>query len=110
MTTSRLKNYVDLSVLLERKTWKSGLLAQAIKATFERPGMPVPEVLPVGLTGEFANDASRQLLWLALLRKNDLTSEPLTEVVGRMVVALACLLMTKPQTTTSRTPSRSVAL
>lgn len=109
MTNSRLKDHVDLLVLLERETLDSDLLAHAIKATFDRRGMPVPEVLPVGLTGDLANDASRQLLWLAPLRKNELTPEPLTEVVGRLGAALACVLMTKPQTTTSSPPSRSVA-
>jgi hypothetical protein len=96
MTNSRLKDYFDLSVLLEREALDSDLLAQAIKATFQRRGMPIPEVLPVGLTDEFANDASRQSLWLAFLRKNELTPEPLTEVVGRLGVALASVLMTKP--------------
>ena len=93
---SRLKDYFDRSVLLERETLDSELLAQAIRATFERRGMAVPDALPVGLTDEFANDASRQSLWLAFLRKNELTPEPLTEVVGRLGVALASVLMTKP--------------
>ena len=59
MTNSRLKDYFDLSVLLERETLDTDLLAQAIKATFERRGMAVPDALPVGLTDEFAHDASR---------------------------------------------------
>ena len=36
MANSRVKNYFDLSVPLERETLEVGLLAQAIKATFER--------------------------------------------------------------------------
>ena len=43
MTNSRLKDYFDLSVLLERETLDTDLLAQAIKATFERRGMSVPD-------------------------------------------------------------------
>lgn len=62
MTNSRMKDYFDLSVLLERETLNIDLLAQAIKATFDRRGMAVPVELPVGLTDEFAQDPSRQAL------------------------------------------------
>ncbi len=92
MTNSRLKDYFDLSVLLERETLDNDLLAQAVKATFERRGMPVPHALPVGLTDEFAGDASRQALWLAFLRKNDLAPTPLPAVVGRVRGALMPVL------------------
>ena len=59
---SRVKDYFDLSVLLEREALDAALLARAIKATFERRGMAVPDELPVGLADEFAHDASRQAL------------------------------------------------
>jgi predicted nucleotidyltransferase component of viral defense system len=88
MTNSRLKDYFDLSVLLERETLDTDLLARAIKATFERRGMAVPAALPVGLTDEFAHDISRQKLWLAFIRKNELPPEPLSVIVGRLSVAL----------------------
>jgi predicted nucleotidyltransferase component of viral defense system len=88
MTNSRLKDYFDLSVLLERETLNTDLLAQAIQATFERRGMAVPEALPVGLTDEFSQDASRQALRLAFLKKNQLVPEPLPAVVGRLRAAL----------------------
>lgn len=89
MTNSRLKDYFDLSVLLERESLDTDLLAQAIQATFERRGIRAPDVPPVGLTDEFANDASRQSLWLAFLRKNALTPEPLSAIVARLRGALA---------------------
>ncbi len=89
MTNTRLKDYFDLSVLLERETLDTDLLAQAIKATFERRGMAVPDGLPVGLMDEFANDASRQALWLAFLKKNELLPEPLPDIVGRLSIGLA---------------------
>lgn len=88
MTNSRAKDYLDLSVLLTRETLDIDLLAQAIKATFERRGMAVPAALPVGLTDEFASDASRQALWLAFLKKNELASEPLADTVERLRSAL----------------------
>ncbi len=88
MTNSRMKDYLDLSVLLERETLDTDVLAQAITATFERRGMAIPAVLPVGLTDEFAQDSSRQSLWQAFLKKNELISEPLAVVVDRLQTAL----------------------
>ncbi len=84
MTNSRVKDYFDLSVMLERETLDDGLLAQAITATFERRGIAVPAELPVGLTDEFANDASRQALWNAFAKKNGLEVEPLDVTVIRL--------------------------
>ena len=63
MTNSRLKDYLDLSVLLEREVLDAEILSTAIAATFGRRGMPVPTALPIGMSDEFANDASRQALW-----------------------------------------------
>ena len=98
MTNSRMKDYHDLSVLLERESLEPNLLARAVKATFERRGMAVPEALPVGMTDEFANDKSRQALWQAFLKKNELATEPLATIVDRLRAALepALHLATKP--------------
>lgn len=84
MTNSRMKDYFDLSVLLQRESLEPELLAQAVKATFERRGMAVPTGLPLGLTDEFANDPTRQVLWQAFLKKNELGIEPLFAVVARL--------------------------
>jgi len=92
MTNSRVKDYFDLSVLLQRETFDADLLAQAIKATFERRGMAVPAELPVGLTDEFARDASRQALWQAFVRKNELDPEPLATIVARLRLGLESML------------------
>lgn len=81
MTNSRLKDYLDLSVLLEREALDVDILANAIAATFMRRGMAVPGSLPVGLSDEYANDPSRQALWHAFLKKNDMMQRPLAEVV-----------------------------
>ena len=88
MTNSRMKDYLDLSVLLERESLDIDLLAQAVKATFERRGMAVPAALPIGMTDEFANDTSRQALWQAFLKKNELAPEPLAAIVVRLRAAL----------------------
>lgn len=92
MTNSRMKDYLDLSVLLDRETLDTNLLAQAIKATFERRGMAVPTRLPVGLTDEFAEDPSRQALWQAFLKKNEIAFEPLPTIVDRLRTGLGAAL------------------
>jgi hypothetical protein len=92
MTNSRMKDYLDLSVLMDRETLDTDLLAQAFKATFERRGMAVPAELPVGLTDEFAHDRSRQALWQAFVKKNELAPEPLSAIVDRLRVALGAAL------------------
>lgn len=84
MTNSRLKDYLDLWVLLDREALNANTLARAIAATFIRRGMPVPAVLPIGLTDEFATDVSRQAMWHAFLKKNEIAITPLSDVVAKL--------------------------
>ena len=93
MTNSRLKDYLDLSVLLDRETLDPETLAGAIAATFIRRGMAVPASLPVGLTDEFSGDATRQALWHAFLRKNELTQQALPDIVAMLRTALEPALL-----------------
>lgn len=58
-----------------RETLGIGLLARAANAIFERRGMTVPSTLAVGLNGVFARDASRQALWRAFLKMDELATE-----------------------------------
>ncbi len=88
MTNSRLKDYLDLSVLLEREVLDPATLAAAIAATFTRRGTTLPTELPIGLSDEFANDPSRQALWAAFLKKNALLAVPLTSVVTTLRATL----------------------
>lgn len=92
MTNSRLKDYLDLWVLLDRETLNAHTLARAIAATFIRRGMAVPAKLPIGLTDEFANDPSRQALWRAFLKKNGLVALPLIDVVAKLRTTLEAAL------------------
>ena len=88
MTNSRLKDYLDLSVLLEREVLEPATLAAAIAATFTRRGTASPTALPIGLSDEFANDPSRQALWVAFLKKNALPAVPLTSIVATLRATL----------------------
>jgi hypothetical protein len=89
MTNTRLKDYLDLSVLLSRETLDADMLGRAIVATFTRRATVVPRLPPVGLSDQFANDPSRQALWQAFLRKNDMDPRPLAEVVALLSARLA---------------------
>jgi len=92
MSNTRLKDYFDIALLLERENLDTVLLAQAIKATFDRRNMALPAAPPIGLTDEFAHDASRQLLWQAFLKKNELPQEDLLGIVNRLRASLATAL------------------
>ena len=92
MTNSRLKDYLDLSVLLEREVLDPATLAAAIAATFTRRSTALPTALPIGLSDEFANDQSRQALWAAFLKKNALPAVPLTSVVNTLRATLQSAL------------------
>jgi hypothetical protein len=76
-------------VLLAREALDDELLAQAITATFERRGMSVPAALQIGLSDEFAHDASRQSMWRAFLKRGDLPEAPLVDVVAQLRAVLS---------------------
>ena len=84
MVNTRLKDYYDISVILQRETLNYGVLAMAIAATFERRGTAVPQDLPIGLSEEFASDAQKQLQWKAFLSKNGLPLMPLGQCVASL--------------------------
>lgn len=81
MTNSRLKDYFDIWVLIDREALDIEILAKAIAATFSRRETIIPTELPSGLTDEFAADVSRQKMWKAFIKKNELKLLPLAEVV-----------------------------
>lgn len=88
MTNTRLKDYLDLSVLLERESLDLPTLATAIAATFRRRGTELPSTLPIGLSDEFAFDPTRLALWRAFLKKNDLAPQALASVATDLRAAL----------------------
>lgn len=93
MTDIRVKDYLNLWVLLDREMLNSHTLATAIAATFTRRSMAVPAKLPIGLIDEFANDPSRKALWSAFLKKNDLAVIPLIDVVAKLRTILETAIM-----------------
>ena len=88
MTNSRVKDYLDVWILLEREVLDATVLATAIAATFNRRSTAVPTALPIGLSDEFSADASRRALWAAFLKKNDLAAVALGDVVTALRATL----------------------
>ncbi|MDP1534119.1 MAG: nucleotidyl transferase AbiEii/AbiGii toxin family protein [Rubrivivax sp.] len=88
MVNSRLRDYLDLVVIMEREALDEPTLALAIAATFQRRGTALPNAPPVGLSDEFALDPTRIALWQSLLKKNDIVHRPLVDVVKVLRVAL----------------------
>ena len=88
MVNSRLKDCLDLVVIMEREALDEPTLALAIAATFQRRGTALPNAPPVGLSDEFALDPTRIALWQSLLKKNDIVHRPLVDVVKVLRVAL----------------------
>lgn len=81
MANSRLKDYLDLYVLLKAEKLNKKILLKAITSTFKQRGMPLPKTIPTGLTSEYSEDNSRQAMWLAFIKKNELEFVSLPEVV-----------------------------
>lgn len=81
MTNTRLKDYLDLHVILGRETLDMALLARAVAATFARRATVVPTTLPVGLSDVYAFEPTRVLLWRAFIRRNALSLIPLENIV-----------------------------
>ncbi|HEV8695794.1 MAG TPA: nucleotidyl transferase AbiEii/AbiGii toxin family protein [Lysobacter sp.] len=88
MVNSRLKDYLDLVVMMEREALDEPTLALAVAATFQRRGTGLPNALPVGLSDEFALDPTRIALWQSLLKKNEIVHRPLVDVVMVLRMAL----------------------
>lgn len=92
MANTRLKDYLDLWVLMEREELDPTLLAQAVLATFARRAHPLPAAVPTGLTAAYARDPEQQQRWQSFLARNRLEAPPLEDVVDLLREALAPVL------------------
>lgn len=79
-----MKDYFDLWVLLTEETLDPAELHRAVQATFTRRRMVIPDAIPAGLSGAFAQDATKQKQWAAFLKKNRLQPLDLFQIVGLM--------------------------
>ena len=84
LANTRMKDYFDLSVLLDDTVLDPSEVRRAIEATFERRKMPMPTTIPVGLTDAFSEDATKHTQWKAFLKKNQLDPIVLADVVNKL--------------------------
>lgn len=84
MANTRMKDYFDVRALAREGVLDARSLADAIAATFTRRGTAVPSAVPLGLSEEFACDATKLNQWQAFLRKNRLDAPALELVVAEI--------------------------
>ncbi len=78
IANSRMKDFYDIWIIMQKFPLEGLVLSTAIEATFTRRQTLLPTEVPLALTQVFANDAAKQTQWKAFLRKNALP-------VGNMV-------------------------
>ena len=76
MLNSRMKDFFDIWAISETFSFEGPILAEAIRATFERRATPIPDQIPVALTPAFANDPGKQAQWRGFLRRTELAMAP----------------------------------
>ena len=84
MANTRMKDFFDLRALVQEGSLDIEVLGEAIAATFARRGTMMPEALPIGLSEEFAQDASKRSQWLAFIDRNGLDALALEQVVAEI--------------------------
>jgi len=72
MANSRMKDYYDLFVILDRFNFNLQQLAGAITATFQRRKTEIPATIALGLSDEFALDSEKQKQWGQFLKRQQL--------------------------------------
>lgn len=84
LLNTRLKDFFDVWAIAGTFAFDGTVLAQAIRATFERRQTPLPETLPIALTADFAAD--KQVQWRAFLARTQiaLAPDPFPEVQARI--------------------------
>ena len=93
MVSSRLKDYFDLQVLLEREQLDELMLAEAVRRTFAVRSTQLPQQVPLGLSSEFGDDQGKQGQWRAFLERNDVPEVPLSLVVAQIREGLMPVLL-----------------
>jgi hypothetical protein len=96
MANSRMRDFYDTWVLLQQFELNDQVLAQAIRATFERRGTRIPSNVPLGLTDEFAGDPDKQRQWSAFLRRSGLAQSHELRAVAETLRDRLCPLIARP--------------
>lgn len=84
---SRMRDFYDIRLLAQRRSFAGNELARAIRTTFEKRSVPVPPA-PLALTPAFAEVEGKSEQWNAFLRKNGLATTDFMEVIRDVGVLL----------------------
>lgn len=76
MTNSRMKDYVDLLVLLRDESMAHERVIDALVATFQCRQTPLPDDVPPGLSDEFGTDEGARRLWREFIRRMQIDDMP----------------------------------
>lgn len=79
LANSRLKDYYDLWRLASTRDYEGPILAEAIRAAFERRRTAIPDALPAGLTDAYSERWSAQ--WLGVTSRLGAEDPPPLTVV-----------------------------
>lgn len=90
IANSRMKDFYDIWIMLNKFHFDGTTLAKAIEATFARRGTPLPTHPPIALTKEFTEDGMKQNQWQAFIRRNGLSAD---SKLDHIVMALHDFLM-----------------
>ena len=92
ISNTRMKDFYDLWFLSRSWPFQLAALTDAIRATFERRGTPLPAGTPFALTPEFYSDGQKSLQWKAFVNRLRLDSptpalDEIAEAIRRFVEA-----------------------
>lgn len=76
LTSSRMKDYYDLWLLLSTRDHKGRHVSDAIAATFNHRDVVIPTDIPPGLTSAFLSEGNRQQYWVGFLTKKQPIDAP----------------------------------
>lgn len=96
---SRMKDFYDIWFMATSWEFEMATLRTAIRASFERRGVAIPEDIPFALTEEFLNDRQKKLQWNAFVsRLNPGSRTPTFDEVGSLLrtFLLPCILSASP--------------
>jgi predicted nucleotidyltransferase component of viral defense system len=92
MANSRMKDFYDLWVLVQRFEFESATLAAAIQATFKTRRTTLPKSSPLAFQADFYELPAKQTQWRAFLRKSGLKADSslkeIIEVVREFVMSV----------------------
>jgi len=87
ISNTRMKDFYDLWFLSRSWPFQIIALSNAIRATFERRGTPLPVTAPLALTPGFHSDDQKSLQWRAFVKRLRLDSTtPALDEIGEAIL------------------------